>query len=422
MFMMNGRKGFSRTSLKMYDERIIDKWDGEKALKFIDKLKMNEEKKKELKKAWRKGVTITAFDLKDKDTKTAPVKSEIETKAKVSSHYLNNYFTTDETLKNYQGQITFFNKFFLGNRPLTKQEAGMNLDIAIKNGYEGISTTYYEDKAIKGLFRLFDKQNASEQRPFIVLDNISQLYDEILEKKVTKKRKDGYEFRDFSGAEVKQIDEGLESLETTLRVIIIKISKKDKKGRKTYDLIMAKEPLIKILRSKENMTKEELNKLTEEGLRQTGQVKISILPIFLRDYHKYYKLLPKDISKEVREKCKDVKKVSEPLINFINFLHRHDRNALINGNEVRRNRLTLTKELKLEEQREKRGKKYINNILFKCYDIAKRTGYLTGYKIDQRGKTELVDVFYLNVLKYEHLKPRKVKEDENKRLDYVPKP
>ena len=179
---------------------------------------------------------------------------------------------------------------------------------------------------------------------------------------------------------------------------------------------MKESPLISVEYLKRQIPPEEAKGMTEAQLKETGQIKISILPMFLRDYHKYYKLLPKDISKEVREKCPDIKKVSEPLVNFIDFLHRQD------TREVRRNRLTLTKELKLGEPLRKRGKKYINGILFKCYDIAKRTGYLTGYKIDQKGKTELVDVFYLNVFKYEHLKPRQVKEAPKKRLDYAPKP
>lgn len=364
-------------------------------------------------------VAVTLTDLKGKEAGTSPVSKEAELKAKVSSHFLNSYFTTDDTLKNFQGQLQFN---FKAEGDITDITNAKNtLAVIASKGFKGLDLSYQENRVIKGLFNLLQKQNASEQRPFIVLDNVSQLYDEILEKKITKK-KGKYTFTDFSGAEVEKVNEAVETLKKNMQQIIIKghdgINKKTKKP--LYFFYMKETPLISVEYLKRNIPPEQAKGMTEKQLRETGQIKISILPIFLRDYHKYYKLLPKDISKEVREKCPDIKRINEPTVNFIDLLHRQDRDALRNGNELRRTRETLIKELKLEEQYRKQGKTYVKNVLLKCYDIAKRTGYLEGYKTDQRGKTELVDVFYLNIHKYDHLKPRQVKTDPEleKRLIY----
>lgn len=342
------------------------------------------------------------INLTGKEVSPAVVTPEIETKAKVSSHFLNSYFTTEDTLKNYQGQLEL-NLFNAEGdiTDITKSKKVLGEVIANK-GFKGMELSYQENRVMKGIFSLIQKQDASETRPFIVLDNISQLYEQILEKKVAKKLKDGYTFKDFSGAEITQVNEALDKLSKTPQQIIVKgRDGVDKKGKPTYFFYMKEEALISKEYLKRNIPEGEVDNITEATLKQTAQIKISVLPIFLRDYHKYYKLLPKDISKEVREACPEVKKVSEPIVNFIDFLHRQE-NA-----EVRRERPTLIKELKLDKVY-KKNKKIAINTLLKCYDIAKRTGYLSDYKIDQKGKYALVDVFYLNVFKYEHLKPKKV--------------
>ena len=366
-----------------------------------------------------KDKTFIIRDFKGKEAKTAPVSKEAELKAKVSSYFLNSYFTTDDTLKNFQGQLQFN---FKAEGDITDITTAKNtLAVIASKGFKGLDLSYQENRVIKGLFSLLQKQKASEQRPFVVLDNISQLCDEILEKKVTK-RKGKYTFTDFSGAEVEKVKRAVETLKKNMQQIIIKGRHgTDKKTKKPlYFFYMSERPLIIVDYLYDHITEEQAKGMTEKQLKETGQIKISILPIFLRDYHKYYKLLPKDISKEVREKCPDVKRISEPIVNFIDLLHRQDKNGLINGNELRRTRETLIKELKLEEQYRKQGKTYVKNVLLKCYGIAKRTGYLEDYKTDQKGKTELVDVFYLNIHRYDHLKPRQVKADPEieKRLIY----
>jgi hypothetical protein len=339
-------------------------------------------------------------DLGAAEVKEVEQFTTLERKIKVPSHFINSYFTTEDTLKTYQKQLTLDFKM---EQNIDTTEAKEGLAIMVSKGFKGINLSYSEKRVIKGIFSLAQKQKVSEKLPFIVLSNISKLLNEILEKKARKTSPDGYSFKDFFGSEVKQMKEALDNLSKTQQQIIIKgydgIDKKT--GKPMYFFYMRETPLINIEYLKRRIPEEEVEKLTEGELKETGYIKISILPIILRDYHKYFKMLPKDISKEVREKCPGVRRISVTLVDFIDLLHRQ------NNQEVRRTRSTLTKELKLEKQLKKRGKAYIKRILLKCYDQAKMTEYLEDYKIDQRGTSGLVDVFYLNIFRFEHLKPKK---------------
>jgi hypothetical protein len=353
-------------------------------------------------------IDVDNIHLTGTDVATAPLAPESETKVKLPSHYLNPLFATDDTLKKIEGQLDFD---FVRVEGMTKDisEAKGILGTTIQNkDFKGIELSYRENQVMKGIFTLIQQQNASESRPFVVVENISQLYEQILERKVTKKRKDGYTFKDFNGSEIEEVKKALDKLSETKHHIIIKgrdgFNEKTKKP--TYFFYMKKDSLLSIEYLKRNISEAELNNITEGELKATGQIKIAVLPVFLRDYHKYFKLLPKDISKEVREACPEIKKVSEPIVNFIDFLHRQDHA------EVRRNRVTLIKELKLEKLY-KKNKKIALATLFKCYDVAKRTGYLADYKIDQPSATyEYVDVLILNTSQYSHtLHPKKIAGD-----------
>jgi hypothetical protein len=272
--------------------------------------------------------------------------------------------------------------------------------------FKGIKLSLQEDKVIKGIFSLLDKQNASEERPFILLDNFSQLYDEILDRKVTRKV-GGHTVKAFSGGEIKHVNEALESLRTTEHQIIIRGRNgfNKKTNEPSYFMYMTKSPIItRIEYLKTDMTVEEVGGLTEATLKDTAHIKIFMLPKFLQGFKNYYKLLPLDISKEMREKCPGIQP-NKWIARFINLLHRQDKKGLAGGYELRRTQDWLIEYLGLEAQRSKRGKQHIvNNFLIKCYDVARRLGYLRGYKTDQKGKDGLVDVFHLNVDMFEHLR------------------
>jgi hypothetical protein len=320
--------------------------------------------------------------------------------AKVGGNYLNAYFTTDETLKNYQGQLEF--DLSSGQDIAVIKE---QLQLILSEGFQGIDLSYFQNRTMKGVFSLLEKQGASEDKPFIFLKNISQLYEEVLERKV-KKHKGDRVYLDFSGQEVTQVDEALDALSLNSQQVLIKTRDGvDKKGNALYAFYMSKKPLISVEYLKRKVSEEEAKTLTEEDLKKTGEVRIFVLPILMRDYNKYFKIMPIDISKEVREACPEIKKISEPIINFIDYLHRQD------NLEVRRERITIIKALRLEKDYKKNKGRTVKT-LFKCYDIAKRTGYLEDYKTDQKGKLGKVDVLYLNPGKYYHFNRKLIALEE----------
>ena len=73
--------------------------------------------------------------------------------------------------------------------------------------------------------------------------------------------------------------------------------------------------------------------------------------------------------------------------------------------------MNLIKELGIEEQYKLQPRR-TGKELVKAYKVAKKTGYLTNFKLAQKGKEGPVDVFHLNPGMFEHLKQLPVKEEQ----------
>jgi len=324
--------------------------------------------------------------------------------AKMSQVFLSSLFATEDTLIKYHGQM----ELRLGKThavSIIKKD----LSTVITQGYKPLSFTAWQTRAIKALFSLCDEQNADYSNPTIVLNNISQFCEEALERKVTKKHKDGHTFKDFSGGEVNRLKQALQELsnpEELPRVICRGRVSGANRAKGNGFFYMEETPIIKSIKYlQKDLTEEQMENMTGEELKKSGQISITILPEFLRDWKGYWKFLPKDISKEIREACPDVKKVTKYLRNFIDYLHIQENPIL------RRTRKELFRAAKFNEADiKKRGKSYYSKVVFKYYDIATRSGYLTGYELDQKGTADLVDVLHLNENKYYHLAQRAKKK------------
>jgi hypothetical protein len=345
-----------------------------------------------------------ASDFKAGETGTAIVVKGDEQKVKTPSQFLNSYFNNFDTIKKY-GE-------YLGRNPDTKVEGHFTSIPEAKRAidsiesFKGINLPHQEREVIKGIFSLCQKQNVSESRPYVTLKNISQLYEEILEKKRIKE-KGGTTYPTYSGAETKAVDEALKKLTTNLcEIVIMGTGEYDKKLKKRSKYFyMYQGALISIEWFGHTFS----NTITGEEIKRRGQCKITILPkVLLRNYETQFKLIPKHLIREIKTKCPEIKRIKGTVVLFIDYLHRQDRIGLIDGYIMRRTRTELIKKLSLEEQRKKQGEKYINDLLFECYDIATRTGYICKYELDQPGQREPVDVFYLNIEKFAHLKPKQI--------------
>ena len=142
-----------------------------------------------------KAVILPVRDLPTKEIAVI-LPSKGATGVKVPSNFLNSYFTTDETLKNYKGQLELNLEQFTGDKGQLCRDR-QKLEIYIGRGdFQGIDLSYQENRAMKGIFALADKQGANEKAPFVILENVSEVYEQILDKKVTKKKKDGATFKD----------------------------------------------------------------------------------------------------------------------------------------------------------------------------------------------------------------------------------
>lgn len=395
------------------DEKEIDgilesEW-GKEVLKDItdkDQAKMYLKSKdlpsvKEITKLWR----IHQEEIKKKDNEIKKLEKKLikkKEKYKVPAHYLNNLFTTINTLKSYQKEIEDPN-FLIGEgkkRSDTEvvKQTYMRLEKWIdEDSFKGIDLNYWESRTIKGVLSLLDKQKATRERPSIVIKNKSELYEEILERKGAVKIK-GKEYTKFNTWETKEVDKALESLENEKKCdIAIKAwTGKDKDGKDFYMFYLREnEPLIKTTYI-EGTTKS----LSKMGIKEIGIQSIAINPMLLLDKDKYFRMLPKFLSREIREACPEIKRITKPMQDFIDYLHRQD------YSEFSRTREEIILILRLNDTLKEHGKKYVSNIIINCYEVAKRTGYLLDYELDQQGTFEIVDRFILNKDKFYHFQPK----------------
>jgi len=333
-------------------------------------------------------------------TKTAlsvPVKI-LAPQVKYPAHYLNARFATEETAKNFQSDL--FNPSFSGD-DRQKRDIDRALTSINTKGFTGIDLNLRQKQVMQGLFTIGQKQNISNTRPFVLIDNISELYESVLEKKVKKKKAGKYSFHDFSGKETKEIHVALDELTKKPQQVIMKWTDGEKNGKKTYSIYTTEQPLITVEYLKTDIPESELSTVTEDRIKKTGRIKITFLPALLLDYHKYFKLLPSDLPKQIRELC-NIKRIREPYLDFIEWLHRQE------NIEIRMTRETIAHAIKLTKWIKAGRKTMVNETILTCYQIAKKLGYLKDYQLAQKGKFEMVDVFTLNAYKFDHLRPKKL--------------
>jgi hypothetical protein len=325
----------------------------------------------------------------------------LDGKVKVSAHFLHSYFNTPDTIKNYLGQLDLpFARDHVKDLEQTKR----NLATIVTRGFKGIVLEYWENRTMRGIFKLLEKVGATEQRPFVVLENRAQLHDIILERKrIRTSKKGGHTFKDFWGSEVEAVDKALDRLGRKPQQVVIKVRDgKDTKGKPLYCYYMRETPLVTVEYLKRHIPEAEAECMTEAQLKETGQLKITVLDRLLWDIDAYFRIIPLDVAREIHAACPDVRKVTRPLQDFIDYLHRHTEP------EIHRSRREIVQVLRLaKEYREQKGR--ITRNILRYYEIAKRAGYLKDYKTDQKGALEKVDVFFLNEEKIYHLKHRKPK-------------
>lgn len=321
-------------------------------------------------------------DLQEKEIR-GKRPAELDTKAKVSRYFLNALTINVETLKRYEADL-FSDSFELIDSQ-TKKDLKNRFNLIVKD-FKGLSLSYWQKKVVTACFCLIDKKGATDSRPIIEIESKADLYAEVLE---------GRGSGQFLGSEREKFDQALEELQTMKQQVIFHKNIKDSKGKKKREYIMIEAPLVAGIVY--NLTSE--GEKTVEDIKGKAKISIQFNPVIFHGLIDNWRLIPKNTAREIKSICKDVERVTSLMEDFILFLHGHAPHTL----EIRRSRPVLVQELKIEREYKKNKKRTTDNLL-QAYDIAKRTGYLTDYRLNEKRTGLIVDVFSLNPEKYEHLR------------------
>ncbi|MCK4248918.1 MAG: hypothetical protein KAX15_03985, partial [Candidatus Omnitrophica bacterium] len=337
--------------------------------------------------------------IKEKEIRELKEATRIaETKAKVSRHFLSAQSAHEGTFENKQLEL------WGDDFELDQDQNKYNLDKQLKGyvkDFKGLRLTYWQEKFVTACYCVIEKQQAHAKNPFILLESWADLYKEVLEKK------DG----GYSGKEREFLIQGGKELQTQLQQMAFykTITKeKGKKAKKIRKYFVTEGPLITNI-GYYGETAETKNVL--QDIKNKGKMAISFNLIIFEGLVDRWRLIPKNLTREIKEACPEITRAKITAERFIKWLHTHG----IGKIKIKRNRTELIKALDLEKSYKKNKDRTIKKLL-ECYDIAKKTGYLTDYKLNQKGTIKLLDVFYLNQDKFEHLKTKKVEKEPDKQI------
>lgn len=329
--------------------------------------------------------TVSLRDLPERDIKTLAVADRLGTKAKVSRFFLNALTMNVEQVKRYEADLFSDDFEIIGTQDKARLKNQFNLVI---KDFKGLNLSYWQKKVVTACYCLIEKRGATATSPAIAIENMADLYAEVLERDEKGK---------FAGSERASFNDALEELQTTKQQIVFYKTVKDAKGKKKREYIIVQAPLIAGVVS--HLTSEGNTTVDDEAIKNRASKTISFNPVIFQGLVDAWRLIPKNLSREIKNAVPDIERATPLMEDFILFLHGHAKHVT----EVRRSRPVLAQELKIEAEYRKNKKRTTENLL-RAYEIAKRTGYLTGYEIDQKGKNMIVDVFHLNPDRFEHLK------------------
>lgn len=346
-------------------------------------------------------IAVRDLNITGQEVALPAITTETGTRAKISRHFLKAQTVNIETIKNLQSDL------FSGEYELvtgqSREALRERFNLIVKD-FRGLNLDFWEKKVVIACYCAIEKQNASTGTPYITIGSKADLYKEVLEKDGRGK---------FSGKERELFDNAIERLKKKQhQLVFYKTVKDGKKVKREYVLVEA--PFISGIVT--NYTAEQDTEQSIKNIKDKGRYYIQFHPVIFEGLIDSFRLIPKNVSREIKAVCTDVKKTTELMEDFILWLHTHAPHLT----EIRRTKETLVRELKQDALYRKYKKRVIEN-LHECYEIAKRTGYLTDYKIDQKGKEFIVDVFYLNPDKFYHIKDKQqdAVEDKREAVDYV---
>lgn len=151
--------------------------------------------------------------------------------------------------------------------------------------YKGLNLSYWQKKVVTACYCLIEKRRATAQSPAIEIENMADLYAEVLERD-DKGR--------FQGGEREKFNEALEELQTTKQQIVFYKTVKDAKGKKKREYIIVQAPLIAEIVS--HITIDDGKTVDDETIKNKANKTIQFNPVIFQGLVDDWRLIPKNIT------------------------------------------------------------------------------------------------------------------------------
>lgn len=186
-----------------------------------------------------------------------------------------------------------------------------------------------------------------------------------------------------------------------------------------YDVIRTIRPLINITEGFEHLNRKESSSLKDIN-SNTANDKLTVIaiepnPILIDQIDTYFVLKPANCYQEIKIL---VGNASKFVYRFVDYLltevaQRNRKKVGMKDWNIKINYETLGTILRMDSYIKSRNWKKLRNSITSCYETAKKLGYLKDYKLDQEGKTKVIDMLILNPEKFQKI------EEINKRRDEI---
>jgi len=302
----------------------------------------------------------------------------------------------------------FLDSLFVSNADLAKKKKPFDLadpkevEIFISGGMEGIDLDLYQERVLGAVLSRFTDGGFPEWVQLKERD----LYALAGAERVQTKR--GRLI--YPGHESLKLRRALAGFARTNYPIMIKTFEKydPKKKQNLYNLEGAFRPLMDVrwvYRSvEENELKEYRNAVTfsDGGLSyRFAHWRIKLSPAILAGMYKSFRLIPRDVYKQIRDH--KGARVTKAEVLFIKWLHKHG----MGKTEIRINWLNLADDLKLGAELRYKHFREVRATITRLYELAQALGYIKRFQValpSNRTADETVDVICLNPGQFCHLK------------------
>lgn len=302
----------------------------------------------------------------------------------------------------------FLDSLFISNAGVAERKKAFILDdpkeveFFIAGGMEGIDLDLYQERVLGAVLSRFTDDGFPE---WVQLKE-KDLYARAGAEKVQKKRGEMV----YPGHEALKLRRALTGFARTNYPIMIKTFEKYdlKKKQNVYKLEGAFRPLMDVrwvYRSVgENELKEYRNAVTfsDGGLSyRFAHWKIKLSPAVLAGIQKSFRLIPRDVYRQIRAYRPG--RVTKAEVLFIKWLHKHG----MGKTEIRINWLNLADNLKFGAELRHKHFREVRATITRLYELAQGLGYIERFQValpSDRTRDETVDVIYLNPSQFRHLK------------------